>query len=311
MFLNIIRNYSQQIVKPVEKSNQLLKHLHFSELASFRRGLQIQERIVRANLDYKQLKSSIKKSLPDLPQNELSLQDLTVLSQINTLKPFPTLLTFEFNPTYTGGKRIKKQITNEQIAKFERFVPKIQKENISPVYLQLERGGEITFHGPGQLVAFFILDLKSFTNLTARRFVSILEQTTMNTLLKHRLSQNGCDHEVSNAVGSQYLNLPTKLTEKTGVWSTNNKKIASLGIHVRRAITSHGLSINVNTDLSYANSFELCGIPNGEQTSVKEQKPFVNVSTGEIATTLVKEFANLIGINKIETMNKKLDDSDI
>lgn len=288
MIINVARFYSQQLVKPLDHTSRLLKHVHHDRLVPFHYALEQQEKLVKANLDYKR---KLARAILDDKKNEPSKKD-------KNLKPSPTVFTYEIEPTYTGGKRTKKEITDEQIAKFEHFVPDTQRDNPPPKFIQLERGGEITFHGPGQLVAFFVVDLKSFESLTARKFVSILEQSIINTLREH----NVAEHEpYSPGTPLRKLNLLTKLTEKTGVWTTNDKKIASIGIHVRRSITSHGLSININTDLSYTNSFKLCGIPNGQQTSINEEMPRIKLTVREVAVTLVKQFATLMGIHDIET----------
>ncbi|QID86809.1 Lipoyl ligase [Saccharomyces pastorianus] len=166
-------------------------------------------------------------------------------------------------------------------------------ENPKPRFVQVERGGQVTFHGPGQIVIYIILDLKTFHNFPAKCLVSCIEQATIKTLM---------DTKMSNDSGKS-LNLDAVTTKETGVWVENGKKkIASIGVHVRRSITSHGVAINVNTDLSYMNNFEMCGLKSTSTTSVKEQQPDAHVDVQSIAISFVKEMTKLLGIKTLERM---------
>lgn len=278
---------------PIEPAAKVLHHLQFTEVLPFEKGLEIQEKFVRTNLDFKQLQSKIKTQLIKLkeehPNGVLNSDEKKNIDNILSMKPNPMVLTFQFEPTYTGGKRIKKTITKDLIKQFEIFQPtgEGRKSSLTPKYVQTERGGQITFHGPGQIVAYLIMDLKSFKEFPAKRLICTIEQAAINTLKETKISD-------------KQLDIETKLTENTGVWAMNDAKIASIGINVRRSITSHGISINVNTDLSYMNSFDLCGIHNGKHTSIREQRPDLQVDTEVIAINFVRQLANLLGIYRIE-----------
>lgn len=278
---------------PREPAAKVLRHLQFKEMMPFKDGLAIQEKFVRANLDFKQLQAKIKNKLNNLqiehPQGTLNPNEKQIIDNILAMKPNPMVLTFQFEPTYTGGKRIKKTITEEQIKKYETFKPDSQVENKQPIFVQAERGGQVTFHGPGQLVAYLVIDLKSFQDLPARKLISIIETATINTLKETKIKGTP-------------LNIKAKLTENTGVWTVEDSKIASIGVHVRRSITSHGVSINVNTDLSYMNSFDLCGIHNGKHTSIHEQRPNLQIDPETIGTNFVQQLAKLLGINTVERL---------
>ncbi|CAI7150412.1 CPS_collapsed_G0003430.mRNA.1.CDS.1 [Saccharomyces cerevisiae] len=191
------------------------------------------------------------------------------------MKPNPIILTFEFEPTYTGGKRIKKTMTPDQIAAYESFIPETQR----------------TTHDQ---------NLKTFQSFPAKCLVSCIEQATIRTLKNTKM----CDDT------DKPLNLDAMTTKDTGVWVENGKKkVASVGIHVRRSITSHGVAINVNTDLSYMNSFEMCGLKNTLTTSIMEQRPDAVVNVQSVAISFVKETTKLLGIKTLERM--QIDDVNI
>lgn len=286
---------------PIEQSAYTIRHLQFVKPLPFQRGLDIQEKFVRAHLDIKQLQSKINKRLLNLQKDhnetiEVNEHERMILESIKQMKPNPIVLTFEFEPTYTGGKRIKKQITQEQIAQYENFQPLNQKDNKPPKFVQVERGGQVTFHGPGQMVAYVIMDLKSFDQFPAKCLVSTIEDAAINALEKVPKLKDSKDQ----------LNLKAIKTDETGVWINQNEKIASIGIHVRRSVTSHGISINVNPDLSYLNSFTMCGLSDKRATSLREKYPSSETTVDDVAVTFVKELAKLLGVETVERI--QLDD---
>ena len=102
-----------------------------------------------------------------------------------------------------------------------------------------QRGGDVTYHGPGQLVAYPIINLKK-SKIGVKSYVAMIEKLISNILFDYGLKPH----------------VPIK---ETGVW-IDDRKIASIGIHVSRGVTMHGLAINVNTDLSYFDNIISCGI---------------------------------------------------
>lgn len=278
---------------PIDNASRVLRHLHFTEQLPFERGLQIQEKFVQAQLDVKELHAKVRRRLKKLqeehPNGALDEKENEVIDRILDVKMNPMILTFEFQPTYTGGKRIKKSITQEEIARYENFSPLVQKQNMKPKFVQVERGGQVTFHGPGQVVAFIILDLKTFKDFPAKCFVSSIENATIQALANTK-SHNG----------GEPLGLHAMKSAETGVWVSKSKKIASIGVHVRRSVTSHGIAINVCPDLSYMNNFEMCGLSESSATSVQDQKPEANVSVNDVANAFVDEFAKSVGIHDVE-----------
>ena len=116
--------------------------------------------------------------------------------------------------------------------------------------IQTDRGGDVTYHGPGQLVAYPIINLKK-RKIGVKSYVKMIEQLISNTLMYYGLETH----------------VPIK---ETGVW-VEDKKIASIGIHVSRGVTMHGLAINISTDLSYFDNIISCGIEGVKMTSLDKE----------------------------------------
>ena len=116
---------------------------------------------------------------------------------------------------------------------------------------ECDRGGQVTYHGPGQLVGYPILDLNP-DRRDLRRYVRDLQEVLVRVLAEVGLAAE-----------------PRSKSPEIGVW-VEGKKIASLGVHVSRWITTHGFALNVNTDLSYFAAIVPCGIQGVEMTSVAE-----------------------------------------
>jgi len=144
---------------------------------------------------------------------------------------------------------------------------------------EIDRGGDVTFHGPGQLVAYPIFDLRSFEpKIGAVEFVRRLEEVLIRT----------CG---DFGVGTQ------RIRGLTGVWTyaLRNKpeaKIAAIGVHVSRGVTTHGFALNVSTDLEYFTLIVPCGIGNQPVTSIERelQKP---VSPDAVATAASRNFGRV------------------
>jgi lipoate-protein ligase B len=115
---------------------------------------------------------------------------------------------------------------------------------------EVERGGDVTFHGPGQLVGYPIIDLKRHKQ-DLHWYLRQVEEMLIRALAE--------------------LGIPAERVAKyTGVW-TRNRKIASIGVHARDWVTWHGFALNVATELSYFDLIVPCGIPQVEMTSVQRE----------------------------------------
>tara|TARA_B100000401_G_C52591797_1_gene617610 strand:+ start:72 stop:692 length:621 start_codon:yes stop_codon:yes gene_type:complete len=121
--------------------------------------------------------------------------------------------------------------------------------------IKTNRGGKITYHGPGQLICYFVIDLKK-NKKDIRKFISIIEKSIIDTLSSYNI-KTFADKE------------------NIGIWhDTNNqiKKVAAIGIRVRKWIAYHGFSININNDLKKYESIIPCGILNKGVTNLKTIK---------------------------------------
>ena len=139
------------------------------------------------------------------------------------------------------------------------------------------RGGQWTWHGPGQRVAYVMLDLKKRLP-DVRAYVNTLEEWIILTLRDFNLEG-------------------TRLEQKPGVWIKNNdnsyNKIAALGVRISSWVTWHGISINLNPDLNAFENIVPCGILNGSVTSFKNLD--INVSMNELDQSLIKNFNIVFG----------------
>ena len=146
-----------------------------------------------------------------------------------------------------------------------------------PIY-EIERGGDVTYHGPGQLVAYPIISLEQH-GLGVRQFIEFLESAIVDSL--HLIG-------IKDAVG--------KLGKDTGVWvgANGTRKIASIGVAVSHWITYHGFALNVNTDLSYFQKIKPCGFDSNVMTSVSKELGAVEynmeITKKRIANSLSREF---------------------
>ena len=123
-----------------------------------------------------------------------------------------------------------------------------------------DRGGDVTFHGPGQLVGYPIFDLRGFSSPNGQRrtlgaveYVRRLEEVLMRTCADFRIAAE-------------------RVAGLTGVWTTGTEaKIAAIGVHISRGVTSHGFALNVNTDLEYFKLIIPCGITSKPVTSMAKE----------------------------------------
>ena len=121
--------------------------------------------------------------------------------------------------------------------------------------LETNRGGKITYHGPGQLICYFVIDLKK-RKKNIRNFITIIEKTIIDTL--------------------QFFNIKTfSDKENIGIWYKDNgqtKKVAAIGVRVSKWIAYHGFSININNNLDKYSAIIPCGIKDKGVTNLKEIK---------------------------------------
>ncbi len=133
--------------------------------------------------------------------------------------------------------------------------------------IRISRGGDVTYHGPGQIVVYPIIDLRSRLRKDVHRYLRNLEMSTIHTLADFGLAA-------------------IRKPPYTGIW-IGNKKIAAIGVAVRRCITFHGLALNVNTDLSYFKRIVPCGLAWADVTSMARE-----LSTDQSAERVKGRFLN-------------------
>lgn len=139
---------------------------------------------------------------------------------------------------------------------------------------EVERGGDVTFHGPGQLVGYPIFDLKRH-----RRDLHWYLRQVEEALIV-ALADLGIDAE--------------RNTGYTGVW-TRGRKIASIGVHARDWVTWHGFALNVTTDLSFFDLIVPCGIPQVQMTSVTRELGS-DVTMDHVSTVVMRAFGQVFGL---------------
>eukprot|EP00056_Hartaetosiga_gracilis_P003323 m.62706 g.62706 ORF g.62706 m.62706 type:complete len:227 (+) comp11413_c0_seq3:218-898(+) len=165
------------------------------------------------------------------------------------------LLLCQHPPTFTGGKRISfSEIEIERL------------EDKGAVVEHSKRGGEVTFHGPGQLVVYPICNVRRHGGI--RKYVDKLEQTIIDTC--------AC------------FGVPSNRSEHVGVW-VGDGKIAAIGVQVTHGITRHGFALNCNTDLSWFDYIVPCGITDKYVTSLSKET-HTDVSVDEVVPVVLSSF---------------------
>lgn len=193
----------------------------------------------------------------------------------NLPKMTPNFILFcEHHPVFTIGKSGK--ISNLLIDK-----DALQAKGAS--FIETNRGGDITFHGPGQLVVYPILDLENFFT-DIHKYLRFLEQSVINTLLEYQIVAGRVDG-------------------LTGVWidieSNNPRKICAMGVRTSRWVTMHGLALNINTDLHYFTHIIACGIADKAVTSM-EKEVGEPINLQDVSNKLIKNILSLFEMTIIE-----------
>ncbi len=189
-----------------------------------------------------------------------------------TGKPAHYLLFTEHYPVYTLGKNGKEEHV---------LISETEREQKGIEYFHINRGGDITFHGPGQLVGYPVFDLDQFKP-DLNWYLRNLEETVILTLAEY-----GVKGERSKG--------------ETGVWIEpdipgNERKICAMGIRCSRWITMHGFAFNINTDLSFFDHIIPCGIVNKKVTSLANELG-QSVSMDEVKEKMKRNFEKVFDIS--------------
>jgi lipoate-protein ligase B len=150
---------------------------------------------------------------------------------------------------------------------------------------EVERGGDVTFHGPGQLVGYPIIDLKRHRQ-DLHWYLRTIEQALINSL---------ADYGIPGERNTAY----------TGVW-TRGRKIASIGVHARDWVTWHGFALNVTTELSYFNLIVPCGIDGVVMTSIARELGVEEVSARDVTERVTAKFAEAFDLTAVVTSRSAL-----
>ena len=182
------------------------------------------------------------------------------VEEVHSKKSKDLIWILEHTSTYTAGKTYKKsEILDNKI-------------NL----IKTSRGGKVTWHGPGQLVCYFVIDLKN-RNKDIRKFLNLIEKTIIETLKKYKIS-SFCDRQ------------------NIGIWVKNKnkvKKIAAIGIKVKKWIAYHGFSLNVNNALTNYKKIIPCGIKNKGITNLRSiKKQNYKKIKNEIIYNFIKNLEN-------------------
>ena len=142
--------------------------------------------------------------------------------------------------------------------------------------IETNRGGKITYHGPGQIICYFVIDLKK-RKRDIRKFITLIEKTIIESLSEFSIETFGDPKNI-------------------GIWLNHNqeiKKIAAIGVRVSKWIAYHGFSINVNNDLTKYNNIIPCGIKDKGITNLKEIK---NLDYKKLEDIIIKNFTKNLEI---------------
>jgi lipoyl(octanoyl) transferase len=200
-----------------------------------------------------------------------------LLQEKQELLPVKHYLLFcEHHPVYTLGK----SGSDENLLLDEK---ELQDKGIE--FFRINRGGDITFHGPGQIVGYPIFDLDLFFT-DVHRYVRYLEETVIRTLKEYAIEA-------------------IRIKEYTGVWLPAKgwipqRKICAIGVHLSRWVTMHGFAFNINTDLNYFSNIIPCGISDKDKSVTSLAQEYgATIDITEVKEKLRYHFSELFGFEFI------------
>ena len=212
-----------------------------------------------------------------MPYGEaLELQRHVARERITGALPQDVLLLVEHPPVVTLGRASKEK----NLIASPAFL-----EGKGVELFEVERGGDVTFHGLGQLVGYPIIDLKRHRQ-DLHWYLRKIEEALINAL---------ADYDIPAERNPSF----------TGVW-TRGKKIASIGVHARDWVTWHGFALNVSTDLSYFDLIVPCGISGVVMTSIARELGLENVSAQDVRDRVSAKFAEAFDLTVVVTSHSAL-----
>ena len=206
----------------------------------------------------------------------LELQRSIARDRISGAISQDVLLLMEHPPVITLGRSSKEK----NLTASPEF---LQSRGVE--LFEVERGGDVTFHGPGQLVGYPIIDLKRHRQ-DLHWYLRSIEKALIDSL---------ADYGIRGERNTAY----------TGVW-THGKKIASIGVHARDWVTWHGFALNVTTELSYFNLIVPCGIDGVVMTSIARELGVEEVSAHDVSERVTAKFAEAFDLTAVVTSRAAL-----
>lgn len=227
------------------------------------------------NLDYSDVWDFQKTLQRSLIQNKRKNLGKDAFNQL--INPPGHFIVCEHNPVYTLGKSgsIDHLLTSEE---------KLKSENIE--FFKINRGGDITFHGPGQITGYLILDLDNYYH-DVHKYVRDIEAAIILFLKTYGITS-------------------TRINDFTGVWVEENgaqRKLCAIGVHMSRWVSLHGFALNIHTDLSYFKGIVPCGIDeDGKDVSSVSQELGRDVLIEDVIPTLLKSFEEVFGFEIVKAL---------
>jgi len=205
-------------------------------------------------------------------QKELFLENFEIKTGKREGETSNHLFLLEHSHVYTLGKSGDKNnlLLSDELLKLKEAS-----------FYKIDRGGDITYHGPGQLVGYPVFDL-DMLNFSIKDFVFNIEEMLIQTV-------------------AHYGIIASRLAGATGVWLDAHhpqkaRKIAAIGMKISKKVSMHGFALNVNTNLDYFNHIIPCGLQDKGVTSLQKELNR-GVSMEEVTEVLIKKFEEIFGIS--------------
>lgn len=222
-------------------------------------------------VDYKETWDLQTEIFEEIIKRKVANRDLDPSEQV---LPRNTLIFCEHPHVYTLGKSGKKD---------HLLLDDAGLKEKQATYYHINRGGDITYHGPGQIVGYPILDLEQFFT-DIHKYLRLIEEAVILTLAEYGIKAGRID-------------------KYTGVWIDEEipekaRKICAIGVKCSRWVTMHGFAFNVNSNLEYFKNIIPCGIDDKDVTSMQRELGR-EVDFEEVKSKLLKHLVELLGINLI------------
>ncbi|MES2622105.1 MAG: lipoyl(octanoyl) transferase LipB [Bacteroidota bacterium] len=214
------------------------------------------------------------KPYPEVLQLQEELFNKSIEHKLNNRLTENHLILCEHKPVFTLGKSGRR----ENIL--------VSDEQMNAEFYKVNRGGDVTFHGPGQLVVYPVLDL-DVLHIGLAQYILQLEETIIQSLKPYGLK----GERIENAAG---------------IWlrgNGNDRKIGAIGVKASRNVTMHGIAVNINTDLSYFDKIVPCGLKGKETTSLQKELG-KETAMDDYKQLFIKQFCSVFSVRcQLSTVN--------